>query len=532
MNNSDLKRLMKIEDRIARIAIEELGLKCYPIEFDIVPPQKMLEIMAYHIPTNISNWKFGRDYEKWRTIYDHGARGLPYEVVINSNPAKAYLMNNNKFGVHCLVMAHVYGHTAFFSTNKYFINSRQDIVNILFEASRRFLEYERRFGVDEVEKIEDAAHALQWHSSPFESRETEDERRKKVFIQKRRELHSTGGQFGELSGNNKHEINEDIELFNQRLWRKLKLKTPVEPTEDILRYLIDNSSVLEDWQKDILEVVRMEGQYFWPMVKTKFMNEGFATVIHEKIMTRLFEEDMLTASEHADYNYSNSLVKAENPFDLNPYLFGSSIWRNIESRWNKGCYGDEWDRCTDAKIKENWDTKEMKGWEKCLEVVELYTDWFFMQNFLTSELIRDMKVYVFEEKDAGQSIDYVITKDKADEIRRKLVNAFAQQMVPKIEVTNGNYNNSGQLTLTHKWDGIILDEGYARETMKHIAHLWGRKVYLHTKNPDGVELVWSMESDIDEEVETEKDKESDFVKAWLKSKSILTPLEQPYLCPF
>ena len=180
MTKSELNRLIKIEERIAEIAKDDLGLEFYPIEFDVVPPQKMLEIMAYHIPTNISNWKFGRDYERQRTIYEHGQAGMPYEVVINSNPAKAYLMNDNKFAVQCLVMAHVYGHCAFFTMNRYYQNSRQDIIGILHEATRRFNEYERRYGIDEVEKTVDAGHALQWHSSPFESRETENEKRLRV----------------------------------------------------------------------------------------------------------------------------------------------------------------------------------------------------------------------------------------------------------------------------------------------------------------------------------------------------------------
>jgi len=167
MNPSELRRLIKIEKRINEIVKDDLGLECYPIEFDIIPPQKMLEIMAYNIPTNISNWKKGRDYERERTIYEHSNKGMPYEVVINSNPTKAYLMNNNRFAVQCLVMAHVYGHGAFFSTNKYFKNSRQDIIGIMYEASRRFLKYEHRFGMEEVEKTVDAGHALQWHSSPL-----------------------------------------------------------------------------------------------------------------------------------------------------------------------------------------------------------------------------------------------------------------------------------------------------------------------------------------------------------------------------
>jgi len=258
MTKSELRRLIKVENRIQQIVVEDLGLSHYPIEFDIVPPQKMLEIMAYSIPTNISNWKRGRDYEHMRTIWEHGAQGLPYEAVINSDPAKAYLMGDNRFAVQCLVMAHVYGHVAFFSTNKYFRNSRQDIVGIMYEASKRFMGYEKKYGIDEVERTVDAGHALRWHSSPFATNETGNEKRRRIFEQEKKKIHVGGGTFDDVAGSKKPTINEDIELFNQKLWRALKLKTPVEPTEDLLRYIIDNSTVLEDWQRDILEVLPLK----------------------------------------------------------------------------------------------------------------------------------------------------------------------------------------------------------------------------------------------------------------------------------
>ena len=224
MTKNELRRLIKIEERIQEIVIDDLGLTCYPIEFDIVPAQKMLEVMAYHIPTNISNWKKGRDYERERTIYEYSSRGLPYEAVINANPAKAYLMRSNRFAVQCLVMAHVYGHVAFFATNKYFRKSRQDIVGIMYEASKRVLKYEHRFGIDEVEKTVDAGHALQLHSSPFVSNETNDEKRRRIFEQEKKKMHARGGSFNDITGTKGTEINEDIELFNQKLWYDLRLR--------------------------------------------------------------------------------------------------------------------------------------------------------------------------------------------------------------------------------------------------------------------------------------------------------------------
>jgi len=536
VNKSELRRLIKIERRINEIVKDDLGLKCYPIEFDIVPPQKMLEIMAYNIPTNISNWKKGRDYERERTIYEHSGRGMPYEVVVNSDPAKAYLMNNNRFAVQCLVMSHVYGHCAFFATNKYFRNSRQDIVGIMYEASRRFLKYEHRFGIDEVEKTVDAGHALQWHSSPFESNETQNEKRRRIFEQEKQKMHASGGSFGDITGLTKKEINEDLELFNQKLWRSLKLKTPVEPTEDLLGYITDNSRVLEDWQKDILEVLRMEGQYYWPMTKTQYMNEGFATVIHEKVMNKLFEEGLLKTQEHADYNYSNSLVKQEIYFKLNPYLIGSEIWRDIEDRWNKGRQGDDWENCQNAKEKENWDTGAMEGWQKCLDIMETYVDWFFLQDFLTTELVRDLKLYIFKEEEKPQSIDYVITKDDAKEIKRKLVHAFSQSSIPKIEIVDGDYNDRGWLNMVHKYDGIPLEETYTKRTMKHIAYLWGKPVCMDSRVDEDTSVSWRVSpegweagDDAEDKSEEEEKKDSNWRSLQFH---VPDPLMQSYLFPW
>jgi len=485
MEKKDLKRLVKVENEIQKIVFDELGLTCYPIEFDVVPAQKMLEIMAYNLPTNISSWKFGREYEKHKTIYEHYGKSLPYEVIINSKPARAYLMKENRFATQVLVIAHCYGHCAFFSNNKYFVNSRQDIIEILSQASERIKQYE------EVEKTIDAGHALQLHSSPFESRETEDEKRKRIFEQTKKQLYTHGGSYSDLLPKRRQETKESIELYNQRLWRKLKLTTPVEPTEDLLRYIIDNSKILEDWQKDILEVLRIEGQYYWPMIRTKYMNEGFATIIHEKVMKRLFERNLLSSQEHADFNYANSLVKVKTKVGLNPYLVGSAIWYDIEERWNKGQFGDEWEQCTDRKLKENWNTKLMKGWEKCKQVLTTYIDWFFVQEFLTLELIKDLQIYNFEEVENTATYDYVISKHTTKEIKDRIVRYFSSEITPKIEVTNGNYMGRGKLRLLHKYTGVPLDKEYGYKTLKHIAYLWGEEVSLLTEDGKNT-LIWEV----------------------------------------
>ena len=120
MINVELKRLQKIEKRVYEIASEN-GLIFCDIEFDIVPKEKMFEIMAYGMPGQISNWKFGRDYEKTRTIYEKMGAGLPYEVVVHTDPSRAYLMKDNTIAVQSLILSHVVAHVAFFTMNQNFI---------------------------------------------------------------------------------------------------------------------------------------------------------------------------------------------------------------------------------------------------------------------------------------------------------------------------------------------------------------------------------------------------------------------------
>ncbi len=481
MKKQELQRLVKTENIIFKY-VESLGLKHLPIEVDVIPDQKMLEIMAYRSPAQISNWKFGRDYERLRTIHESTPAGLPYEVVVHGDPARIFLMKSNTFPVHCTVLTHAIGHVVFFTMNKYWSQTRTDFLNIMGEANHRFLQYERKVGITEVEYTIDAGHALQHHSSPFDN-ETEDEKRKRIYKQKRQQKASEGkSEYADVipsfADSDKIEI-ADIELRNERLKRELRLKSPVEPSEDFLRYVIDNSRTLEDWQKDILEVIREEGRFMWPVLRTQFMNEGFATMMHEKIMKHLFDTKVLKKEEHGIYNYSNARIKAEDDTQLNPYLVGSSIWYDIEKRWDTGRHGYEYENCKSSFEKENWDTKDMKGWEKCKEVLESYHDWFFFQDFFTEELVDDLNIYLWGIEETMSTYDVKRTKHVARGIKEGIIQSFAHSRVPRIVIVNGNFRGNGIL-LEHRHTGADLEVRYAVETMKHMKYLTGKDIYLDT----------------------------------------------------
>ena len=477
MTKSELQKLIKVEDTLNRYA-EEAGLEYCEVEWDIIPDQKMFEIMAYRIPGNISNWKYGRDYERIRTINENMYDGLPYEVVINSDPTRAYLMKSNTFGVQCLVMAHVIGHASFFKMNKYFSETRKDIIQIMDAATKRFNEYEKIYGMDELERIIDSAHALQFHSSPFDV-EAEDVKKARVFeMQKKKDHNVNKSEFRDLLGDHTDKIKMDINLYNQKLWRQIKNQTPIEPAGDFLKYISDYSTSLEDWQKDVVEILRLEGQYFWPQIKTKYMNEGFASYWHQKFMDRLFKDDILTDSDHAQYNHSNSLVLASNPSSMNPYLIGTKMWMDIVDRWNKGKHGRDWAQVETIADKEAWDTKEMGGEAKMLEVVKSYQDWFFMQDFLTCDLVDDLNLYIFVAKEEIMSFDLVRTDHTAEQVRELIVASFANSNIPNVEITNCNFEDAGKLYLVHRHAGVDLQLEYASKTVKHINELWGRDIVL------------------------------------------------------
>jgi stage V sporulation protein R len=479
MNSQELKRLIKLEDRIYEIAREE-GLKFVPIEFDIVPENKMLEIMAYGMPGQISNWKFGRDYERLKTIHEHSAGSLPMEVVITTNPARSYLMKNNTFVIQALVVAHVVGHVSFSTMNKYHDELDKDIVSKFIAAGHRFDDYERKFGIDILEKTVDAGHAIYLHSSPFESNETEDEKRNRIFEQTKQKAHDrVPTEFEDLFSNTKSFADQAMierDLFNHNLWLTLKNRIPVEPTEDLLRFIIDNSRFLSDWQKDILEILRYQGRYFWPHVKTKYMNEGFATYWHEKIMRKLFNEELLSSEEHAEYNYMNSGVKAKLPYSMNPSLIGSEMWYDIVNRWDKGLHGDDYNDEKNMKAKKEWDTKEMKGEEKMFEVVRTHNDWFFMSNYLTTELVRDLELYLYVLQKDFFTEKIVVTDKMKEEVRELIIKSFAHSGIPKIKVQHG----VRKLVLEHNHVGMDLDPEYTQKTIDHIAYLWGDEIKLDT----------------------------------------------------
>ncbi|MDA8307071.1 MAG: SpoVR family protein, partial [Deltaproteobacteria bacterium] len=228
----------------------------------------------------------------------------------------------------------------------------------------------------------------------------------------------------------------------------------------------------------------------------KIMNEGWATFWHEKIMNRLFAEGFLSADEHGYYNLYNSRVKAHSPRTINPYLLGSALFNNIEMRWNTGRFGPLYESCSDAEEKENWDLLLGKGREKIMEVRRTHMDWFFIDEFLTREVVDELELYVYQEADRGSHIELKVKETDWKKIKQLMVQSLMNWGIPRILVMDGNYRNSSQLYLKHEFEGMPLDDEYCKKTLQHIYSLWGRPVYLETFNPETSRcVVYSVDQD-------------------------------------
>jgi len=471
VNGVDLGRLNEADALIQGIA-RDMGLEFMSQEFDVVPAHKMIEIMAYHLPVNYSHWSHGRDFEAERTRFEHGM-AVPYEVVFNSDPCRAYLMDTNPFSIQVLVMAHVYAHNDFMKASRHFQGTRRDMITSASEGAARLRRYEEDYSLDAVEDLLNAGLSIQWNIEPGDPyhRESEEEARERLYGWAR--TVPPAGRYDDL-------LPQRPEVPAEQK-RELRKRTPPEPTVDLLGYVVDHSPrPLAEWEKDVLSVIRQQAQYFMPYRRTKIMNEGWATFWHERIMQRLFRDGFLTAEEHGTYNLYNARVKAHHPRTVNPYLLGSALFASIEKRWNKGRFGRDYEECADEQLRGGWDTGLMKGLDKVFEVRRTHMDWFFVDEFLDRSVMDALELYLYLEKEAEEHVEAVVEETDWRKVKHLLVQSLMNWGVPRILVIDGDYQGSRRLYLQHVFEGLPLDDEYARKTLQHVYSLWGRPVHLET----------------------------------------------------
>jgi stage V sporulation protein R len=430
MGDYTLNDLEEWDDKICEIARKH-GLDWYPIAYETCDYREMIGHMAYHgMPSHYAHWSYGKSFERTHFMYNAGAEGLPYELIINSNPSIAYLMLENPLYLQILIMAHCVGHSDFFKNNRTFKDTDAETVTMRFRnAGKRIKGYieDPTIGIEAVERIIDACHAFTYQTDRRgRTRPAERELRKKYV--------------------------DLIRNDEKGEWKDFNIEDlPLEPEYDILRFVLENNPKLTEWQKDIISIIHDESLYFWPQIRTKVMNEGWASFWHYRILHDL----ELSDEHHLPFLKTHNAVLRPWGLKINPYHLGFEIFKDIEKRF---------------------------GIEECFIAREVCNDENFILQYLTEEKARELNLFTFSPK-GKKNPDYTVDDIVEDEeswldVRAALLQSVAGNMIPTIYVDHVAKDNT--LELRHEHDGRDLELDYADNCVKLIKNIWHGPVKLFT----------------------------------------------------
>jgi stage V sporulation protein R len=455
---------------------KDYGLDFFPIIYEVLDYKTLYEVAAMGgFPTRYPHWRFGMEYDQLSKGHTYGLSTI-YEMVINTNPSYAYLLEGNEVVTQKMVMAHVTGHVDFFKNNMWFAHTNRKMLDEMANHASRIQRLIDRYGYEPVEDFIDVCLSLEnlidYHA-PYIKRPDAQTARPIVDNDDPQVVEGLHVERGYM----KDYINPPEFLEQQR--KKLEdeqqkaRRFPENPQKDILLFLL-NYAPLERWQHTVLEIVRDEAYYFAPQGMTKVLNEGWASFWHSTIMTQKAMKD----DEVVSFADLHAGIVATGGGRLNPYKLGLELLRDIEDRWNKGKFGPEYERCDDMQAKKNWDTGLGMGRQKIFEVRRLYNDVTFIDEFLTPEFAVEQKLFAFKyNRDTDL---YEISSREFQQVKEKLLFRLTNFGQPFIYVEDGNYNNRGELYLRHRHEGVDLKLDYARDTMRNLHKIWTRPIFLET----------------------------------------------------
>jgi stage V sporulation protein R len=479
---------------IRSVAQDKYGLDFFETIFEMVDYKTMNEIAAFGgFPTRYPHWRFGMEYDQLSKSHTYGLSKI-YEMVINNNPSYAYLLEGNNLVDQKTVISHVYAHVDFFKNNYYFSKTNRNMVDEMANHGARIRRYVDKHGIEKVENFVDTCLSLEnlidYHAPFIERRGSE-------------ESDDEDGEVPKFEAKSYMDdyINPDEFLEKQKKKleeeRERKKQVPSEPQRDILLFLIEHAP-LEDWEADILSMIREEAYYFAPQRQTKIMNEGWASYWHSKILT----EEILDDSEIVDFADIHSGVMATPQGGFNPYKVGIELYRHIEERWNQGKFGKEWEEIDDMERKSHWDKQLGLGRDKIFEVRKLYNDVTFIDEFLTEEFVREQNLFTYEYNPKQDT--WEIASRQFEQIKQKLLRKLTNFGEPFIFVKDGNFRNRAELLLHHKWEGTPLQMDQAHEVLEALERVWKRPVNLETRFEDeGLLLTFDGDEHDDESWEYE-----------------------------
>lgn len=471
-----LATLQELEEQ-CQVKASKMGLDVPETLFHLVQAEEMYDIAARGLPGRFSHWRFGRRYQEEKGNYDKG-RGRIYELVINTRPVYAYLLDGNSLVAQLLVMAHVLGHATVYEHNAYFQVADKNILSRTRAAAERIDGYMGEYGRQRVEDFIDACQTLEYQRSFGQLG--------KAYTAKPPKWESKGFDmlFPEETKQRRADYKNEKEEFRTRF--------PKQPERDFLEFFERHSRHLEDWQRDIISILRMEQEYFTPMIHTNIIHEAQAVYYHQNIVQEIMAEDpeRWDLDDFTEFQSMNARVLhphirkivQQDPWSgehqesivctgVNPYLTGSTIYAEVK----RIC-----ENPTDEE-KEKWpDWAGQITWEeKRGELVRSYNDAALLNEFLSPTVCEKARLFL-NPRTPEQYEKLQVLEKEVEQVRAELVEQKTTFGVPTVEIVDADYKKRGELYLEHRHTNKGLDPEYTEGVLPHIADLWGHAVTVHT----------------------------------------------------
>jgi len=489
----------------------------------IVTNRDLLELTPkIMIPTLYDYWVHDvevlREKGKYE-LYPHN----PYETVINTRPAISFYNDNNPDWLNVMIFYHVLAHIDFFQNNLYYrhtwdydftghaLSDKRVIARLRAEYGR-WVDYIIEFarGIDNLvgyhselssynrPKTDSTSSLVDYYFDVF--LQSEKHVKINVYVNEIERYNKSLTKFGSQGEKNFFsEVEKKYPEFKILFEKHLSEKNV--PIRDLLQFLMENSPVLNKsenkWMKTVLQVVRKTSLFFQPQIRSKIMNEGWASYWHEA----LFLQDDRIKGHEVEFARVNAMVTAMPRVGMNPYAMGMRLFTYIEELSDKGKYSYEYQRIFDAYKRQQFDQQAGSGREFIFSLRENLDDFLFINTFLDQAFMNKYKLFVVGRRLNQDRMvwEYYVKSRKVKDYRKMILDALYHP--PHIEIDPDKSEENGALYLNHRFEEKPLVSDYIANTMLGIEYLWGHPVKLETSEVESIEPKQGENGDVTDELD-------------------------------
>jgi stage V sporulation protein R len=467
----------------------------------IVTNRDLLELTPkLMIPTLYDYWVHDVEVLKEKGRYELYPNN-PYETVINTRPAISYYNDNNPDWMNVMIFYHVLAHIDFFQNNLYFRHtwdydftgqalSDKRMIAQLRSEKNRWVDYVIEFArsIDNLVGFHAELGRLNRAPETFRSRMLDYYFDR--FLQSVRTV-KIGEYIKEIERYNACR-RESLELGEQAFFAEVFRKYPefdplykksldTKPVsrQDLMQFILEHSEFLNKeknrWMKPVVEVVRKTSLFFQPQIRTKIMNEGWASYWHEQ----LFLKDDRISGHEVDFSRTHAGVTAMPRVGLNPYALGMRMFQYIADQGDTGRHTKEFRKLTDSWEREHYDRHTGGGQNLLFKVRENLNDFLFVNTFVDQDFVNRFRLFVAARRlNPAKGVWEIYVKSRsAEDYRAMLLDGLYHP--PCIEIDRPKTGN-GNLYLVHRFEGKPLVREFIANTLLGIEYLWGKPVQLET----------------------------------------------------